>query len=143
MRDYVSNSSTAMRKRDSKKPRKNRSKKTLAKAATAPASPPETERPANYQTAVIDSMPPPDVLFHQAEQEPDIRGMSAYVDSIRLLREKGFSYREIADWFSERGVDVNHNTVYRVFMKSLSGVEAHLEAERDEEESREEALRNQ
>jgi len=92
---------------------------------------------------VTDSTPPPERLFQQAEQEPDIRGLSAYVDSIRVLREKGFSYREIADWFSERGVDVNHNTVYRVYMKSLTDLDAHLEAEREEEESREEALRNQ
>ena len=142
-RDFVPQSSSAMKKRHVKKPLKTRSKKMLAKSATAPAGSSETERPANYQPTVIHSMPPPEELFQQAEQEPNFRDLSAYVDSIRVLREKGFSYREIADWFSERGVDVTHNTVYRVFTKSLSDLDAHLEAERDEEESREEALRNQ
>src|SRR6266513_1492960 len=47
------------------------------------------------------TMPPPEVLFQQAEQEPDFRALSAYVDSIRMLRDKGFSYRDIAEWLSE------------------------------------------
>jgi len=50
------------------------------------------------------TMPPPEVLFQQAEQEPDFRALSAYVDSIRMLRDKGFSYRDIAEWLSERGI---------------------------------------
>jgi transposase-like protein len=88
------------------------------------------------------SMPPPDWLFQQAEQEPDVRTLSAYVDSIHMLREKGFSYREIADWLSERGVDADHNAVYRVYTNSLSGYDAHLEDLRDAEDAQAEARRN-
>ena len=87
-------------------------------------------------------MPPPELLFREAEQEPDFRTLSAYVDSIQMLREKGFSYREIAHWLSERGVDVDHNAVYRVYTNSLSDYDAHLEDLREAEEAQEEARRN-
>jgi len=87
------------------------------------------------------SMPPPDVLFREAEQEPDFRSLSAYVDSIHMLREKGFSYREIAHWLSEHGVDVDHNAVYRVYADFLSGYDPHLEDLREAVEAQEEARR--
>lgn len=137
MIDYVAKCSSIMKGKASKKPRKTRSKKVLTNVASSAPSSPATERPVDDPptTVVTLFMPPADFLLQQAEQEPDMRGLSVYVDSIRVLREKGFSYREIADWFSEHGVDVDHNTVYRVFMNSLSDLEAHLEAERDEEES--------
>jgi hypothetical protein len=63
-------------------------------------------------------------------------------DSIQTLREKGFSYREIADWVSQRGVDVDHNAVYRVYRNSLSDYDAHLEDLQEAEEAQEEAQRN-
>ena len=88
------------------------------------------------------AMPPPEALFREAEEEPDVRTLSAYVDSMRVLRNKGFSYREIADWLSERGVDVDHNAVYRVYTKSLSDYDAHLEELQEGEEAQEEARRN-
>ena len=88
------------------------------------------------------SLPPPEFLFREAEQEPDLLTLSAYLDSIQTLREKGFSYREIAHWLSERGVDVDHNAVYRVYTNSLSDYDAHLEELREAEEAQEEARRN-
>ena len=87
-------------------------------------------------------MPPPEFLFREAEQEPDLETLSAYVDSIEVLRNKGFSYREIAHWLSERGVEVDHNAVYRVYTKGLSDYEAHLEDLKEAEEVQEDARRN-
>ena len=87
-------------------------------------------------------MPPPEFLFREAEQEPDFRTLSAYVDSIRTLRDKGFSYREIAHWLSDYGIDVDHNAVYRVYTNSLSDYDAHLEDLREAEEAQEEARRS-
>ena len=87
-------------------------------------------------------MPDPEILFRQAEQEPDFRALSAYVDSIRMLRDKGFSYREIADWLSEHGLEVDHNAVYRAYTKNLSDYDAHLEDQREADEAYEEAQRN-
>ena len=129
-----------MNKKPSKKRSKIPAKKSLSKIASVPASatPPEVSLPP--RTAI--SMPPPEFLFREAEQEPDVRTLSAYVDTIGMLREKGFSYREIAHWLSDYGIDVDHNAVYRVYTNSLSGYDAHLEELREAEEAYEEAQRN-
>jgi hypothetical protein len=96
----------------------------------------------NLPLASSMSMPPPELLMQEAEQEPDFRTLSAYADSIGVLRSKGFSYREIAEWLSERGIDVDHNAVYRVYTNSLSDHDAHLEDLREAEEAQHEARRN-
>jgi hypothetical protein len=127
-----------MKKKLSKKRSKIPAKKNLRKIASVPG----TATPAEVITVpprTEISMPPPEWLFREAEQEPDFRALSAYVDSIRTLRDKGFSYREIAHWLSERGIDVDHNAVYRVYTNSLSDDDAHLE---DLREAEEEARRN-
>lgn len=130
-----------MKKKPSKKRTKMSAKKSLSKIAPAPASPTPGEVISLPRVTPI-SMPPPEFLFREAEQEPDFRTLSAYVDSIRVLRNKGFSYREIADWLSQRGIDVDHNAVYRAYTNSLSDYDAHLEDLREAEEAREEARRN-
>lgn len=106
-------------------------------AVLANSSAIETQNPEGIET-----MPPPEALFLQAERETDNRTLGQYVDSIRVLRDKSFSYREIAEWLSKRGVEADHNAVYRVHMKSLSDYDAHLEAQREEDEARDEADRN-
>jgi hypothetical protein len=129
-----------MKQKHRRKQRETISAKRIArKIASTPVSAPAKELLSIPTVAVP---PPPDVVFQQAEQEPDYRTLAAYADSIGLLRSKGFSYRDIADWFSERGVDVDHNAVYRVYTNSLSDRDAHLEAERENEEALEEARRN-
>ncbi len=65
-----------------------------------------------------------------AEQEPDYSDLAEYVDVMATLRGKGFSYREIARWLGERGVEISHNTVYRLFTRDMSYGEA--EAEKQE-----------
>jgi hypothetical protein len=131
----------SMKKKPSKKRSKIPAKKSLRKIASVPASATPAEG-IHLRTTTSTSMPPPDFLFREAEQEPDFRSLSAYVDSIQMLRTKGFSYREIADWLSERGVHADHNAVYRVYTNSLSDYDAHLEEQREAEEAQEEARRN-
>ena len=87
-------------------------------------------------------MPPPEELLREAEEEPNYRDLSHYTSVIGTLRKKGFSYRDIAEWFSERGVDVDHNAVYRVYTNSLSEYDAYLESGREAREAQEEAERN-
>ena len=130
-----------MKRKHSKKRSKIRAKESLPEIGAAPASSTPAEV-ISVQPRTPFSMPPPDVLFREAEGEPDFRALSAYADSIGMLRDKGFSYREIADWFSERGIDVDHNAVYRVYTNSLSNYDAHLENLREAEEAYEEAQRN-
>ena len=137
---------TCMRKKPAKKAKVGRAKKAALSQEAVPVAPTIaaqnpvawpiiTEGPNGEPLA----MPPPEELFREAEQELNYRDLSHYTDTIRILREKGFSYRDIAEWLSERGVPVDHNAVYRVFTNSLSDYDAHLESERVDEEAQEEA----
>ncbi len=87
-------------------------------------------------------MPPPDALLREAEEEPNYRNLASYCPVIDKLRSKGFSYREIAEWLTERGVEADHNAVYRVYINSLSDHEAAIVDKEDEEEAMVEAHRN-
>ena len=48
--------------------------------------------------------PFPEDLLRAAEEEPDHRDLAEYRDVINTLRRKGFSFRDIAQWLSERNV---------------------------------------
>jgi len=87
-------------------------------------------------------LPPPDALLREAQEEPGYRDLREYFPVISTLRDKGFSYREIAEWLSERGIDLDHNAVYRLYTRNLSADEAYLEAKETEIEDQLEAERN-
>ncbi len=83
------------------------------------------------------TMPDPQQLRAEAEKEPSRRGIEAYSEAIRLLKnDKGFSFREIAAWLQERNLRVDHNVVWRVYMASRhysrgAGDEQHERTERN------------
>jgi hypothetical protein len=61
----------------------------------------------------------PQHLRAEAEKEPRRRSLGDYGDTIRLLKEeKGFSFREIAGWFHQRGVSIDHNAAWRAYSKT-------------------------
>jgi hypothetical protein len=63
-------------------------------------------------------MADPQQLRAEAEKEPRHRGLEDYSESIRVLKEeKGFSFREIAAWFRQRGLRIDHNAVWRTYSK--------------------------
>lgn len=80
----------------------------------------------------------PTQLLAEAAQEPPRRPLDAYWETIRVLKnDKQFTFREIAEWFSQHGIEVDHNAVYRAFSKGLPpslAAEAAKEDERIEEE---------
>jgi len=82
--------------------------------------------------------PPPDVLEEAALAEPDYLKLGEYSGVISILRGKGFSFRQIAGWLSGRGVDADHNSVYRVYSKGLTHDEQQelCREEAEEQESR-------
>ena len=97
---------------------------------------PEVNRPA----------PTPEGLLVEAEHEIDKKVLDGYGPVIKTLRDqKNFSYREIAEWLTERGIPSDHNSVYRAYMKSLSRearanelAREEFEADRPEEDDDEE-----
>ncbi len=76
--------------------------------------------------------PSPEALLEMAQQEPSLVDMWRYLESIRVLRRKGYSFREIAAWLSAAGVPTNHNTVYRIFKQSMGEGEREIFEEAEE-----------
>lgn len=82
---------------------------------------------------VCSPFPEPHDLLREAEKEIGHGDLKNYARVIATLRQKGFSFREIAEWLNARGVPTNHNAVYRVFTTCLAGSEAEDIEERLEE----------
>jgi hypothetical protein len=61
----------------------------------------------------------PQRLRAEAEKEPSRRGLEDYSEAIRVLKEaKGFSFREIAAWLQQRGLNTDHNAVWRAYSRT-------------------------
>jgi hypothetical protein len=92
-----------------------RSKKT--KGASAVTTKPEVPAAPSVGVKEMTGPIPPEFVRQMAMEEGERNLVRQYLESVYVLREKGFSYREIAEWLTERGVEVDHNEVYREFMK--------------------------
>ncbi len=86
-----------------------------------------------------DDYPPPEIVLESARGEPNVRLVADYAEAIEVLRdEKGFTFREIAEWLSRKfGIEADHNAVYRAYTKGMQDVEAGVAAHEDEEDERE------
>ncbi len=141
-----------------KKPKQTKSstaKKAVENPATSPAAP--IEAPAPKPAAESVSIDPerdeivcdergenylrktPMGMLEEAEAEADQRELADYRDTISLLRQKGFSFREIGEFLSKRGVFADHNAVYRVYTKFMTPEEKE-EENRIQEEEREQDM---
>jgi hypothetical protein len=107
----------------------------VKKAAAAPAlSHNPKPQPSSVPVTQLE-YPPPDYLLKEALAEPDRRLVEDYAETIRTLRDgKRFAFREIAAWLNERGIECDHNSVYRAYTKGLSEEEEQIEAQRSAEE---------
>lgn len=85
-----------------------------------------------------DMIPSVNELLEQVAEEPNFFDLAEYWPVIEQLRNKGFSYREVAKWLSGRGIEVSYGAIYRLCTRRLSDEEKEM-ADRDFEE--EEALR--
>jgi|LakMenEpi03Aug12_release.lakeMendotaPanAssembly.Ray.scaffolds.fasta_scaffold894438_2 hypothetical protein len=88
-----------------------KAKRKSKPSVDAPSAPPVKECWSPY--------PDPHDLLVEAEAELANSDLGQYAEVIRILRTKGFSFREIAQWLTKRGVPTDHNGVYRVFTTAL------------------------
>jgi hypothetical protein len=110
-----------------KKQFKSKGKEVVAVAQSPAASLSDKSAKGNQPTAsppgdVVTHLefPPPHFLLEQAEKEPNRKLLEDYRETINLLRsDKGFSFREIAEWLTQNGVDADYNAVYRVYTKGM------------------------
>jgi hypothetical protein len=84
-------------------------------------------------------MADPKQLRAEAEKEPSRRGLEDYLETIRLLKDKkGFSFREIAAWLEQHGLNTDHNAVWRTYSKlqmASNSVGSYEQIERNERPS--------
>jgi hypothetical protein len=127
-----------------KKPAKKSKAKPVKRSLPGTQTPlaPSPASAATEVRVVQLEMPPPDALLREAEEEPNYRDLSEYCPVIATLRGKGFSYREIAEWLSERGVELDHNAVYRLYTRNMSDLEAKMEDQEADLEAQLEGQRN-
>jgi hypothetical protein len=129
-----------MPKKSLNKPKAKPAKRSLP-AAETPLAPPPTSVATEVHVVQLE-MPPADALLREAEEEPNYRDLREYCPVIATLRNKGFSYREIAEWLSGRGVELDHNAVYRLYTREMSDYEAHREDQEADLEAQLEAQKN-
>lgn len=103
---------------------KNQPNPTRRKAKAGASAPPfhQTPVPVSIGAKSV-SLPSVDDLQDEAQQELDKHQIHRYLPVIRTLRQKSFTFREIAEWLHGRGVETDHNAVYRAFTKNLSDAE--------------------
>lgn len=63
---------------------------------------------------------PPSSVLKEALQAPAKTDLAAYLEAIKALRSKKWSWREIADFLKERGVDTDHTKLIRFLQKHES-----------------------
>jgi len=56
-----------------------------------------------------------DKILADAKAAPSKVRLEEYREAVQELRKKGFSWRDIADFLTERGVSTDHTRVYRTF----------------------------
>ena len=54
-------------------------------------------------------------ILAAAQRAPEKRGLGKHREAVRLLRGKGYTWREIATFLTNSGVVVDHTTVFRTF----------------------------
>lgn len=66
-------------------------------------------------------IPTPQELLESAENEESRFDLEDYWLSIVTLRKRGWSWRDIADWLTGKGLQIDHSSVYR-FAKNHKAV---------------------
>jgi len=85
-----------------------------------------------------DPLPDPNELLDEALAEPDKHYLIPYRQTIHELRARNFSYRQIAEWLNQRGLNVDHNAIYREHTKHMTYEEERLQDTHDDRLEQEE-----
>jgi hypothetical protein len=120
------------------KMKKNKSKNKEVAKGSSPAVAPVTDNNEKVTVKVTESQfPPPHYLLQEAKKVINRNLIEEYIETINVLRDdKGYSFREIADWLTENGVEADYNAVYRAYTSGMSGRDAAQIAQLDEHEDR-------
>ena len=59
---------------------------------------------------------PPEVVMAAAEKAPRVFSIGAYFRPIYLMREKGHTWRYLADWLKKFNINVSHVHLHRLYL---------------------------
>ncbi len=86
-------------------------------------------------------LPDPEIVARAAAEAAAPRVLEDYIEAMRILRDKKFTFREIAEWLVQNfRIQADHNSVWRAYTKYMDDGDAHFEAQEDEELETEEAI---
>lgn len=60
-------------------------------------------------------MSDPKSILEDAKSASDKRGLDVHRDAIMVLREKGYTWREVAEFLGKRGINTDHTKLLRMF----------------------------
>jgi hypothetical protein len=76
----------------------------------------KTDKPSNPMGTQSSEIRP-EALLEEAMKEQKRVLLMDHINTIVVLRdEKKFTFRAIADWLSERGIEVDHSAIYRAYL---------------------------
>jgi hypothetical protein len=79
----------------------------------------KAEQPPVTAVAQSDCLPP-DAFLAEAMKEPKRILLMDFIGTIKTLRdEKKFTFRAIAEWFGQRGIETDHSAVYRAYLAAI------------------------
>lgn len=70
----------------------------------------------------------PDEILKEAKGVKEKETLAPHEQTIRTLREKKYSWREIAEFLRERGIDTDHSKVFR-FIQKIEGIKMEAQTE--------------
>ena len=87
-------------------------------------------------------VPLPEAFLEEAKNEKRRQLLADHSQTITFLRdEKRFSFREIAEWLTKRGLDVNRGGVYRAYIAARPMTEEEFfESQQQDEENPEDDI---
>ena len=63
---------------------------------------------------------PPEAFLEEAKKEAKRSLLMDHIQTIKALREqKRFTFRGIAKWLGERGIETDHSAVYRTYLAAI------------------------
>ncbi len=81
---------------------------------------PRKPRTAPVPEIAAQEAPEPDAFLEEAKKEKKRKLLADHINTINVLRqEKRFTFREIADWLTSRGISTDHSGVYRAYLNAI------------------------
>jgi len=91
-------------------------------------------KPSGGSTIIDSGTVREEAFLQDAEKEPKRILLSDHIRTITKLRdEKRLTFRAIAEWFGERGIETDHGAIYRAYCASLPMVDDYGQPVEDEE----------